>query len=94
MAAGGTLTGRRTVPVLARFEPRPRLLRALNVPAIPTGLIDVLRFGRCADTSALASTGFSAITRPRIAFGPSSRRHRTRDEVRAMLVGTGVAAWS
>ena len=54
-----SLSRRRTVPVLARFEPTAGLLRALHLPAIPTGLVDVLRFGRCTDTSALAATGFT-----------------------------------
>ena len=69
------MTGRPTMPVLARFEPIGRALRAFKVPTVPTTLIDVLRFGRCADTSALAATGFSA-------------NHATEECIRAIAHGT------
>ncbi len=65
------MMGRRTMPVLARAQPLATVLRAFKVPTVPTGLIDVLRFGRCADTSALASAGFGA-------------RHATEDCIRAL----------
>ena len=54
------VVGRPTMPAIARFDPMAAVLRAFKVPTVPTALIDVLRFGRCADTSALAGTGFSA----------------------------------
>ena len=69
------MMGRPTMPVLARFEPMAVALRALRVPTVPTTLIDVLRFGRCADTSALAGTGFSA-------------NHATEECIRAIAHGT------
>ena len=66
------ISGQATMPALARFEPLATVLKACKFPTVPMALIDVLRFGRCADTSALASTGFSA-------------RYATEDCIRALV---------
>jgi UDP-glucose 4-epimerase len=52
------MIGRRTVPLLPTLEPVSAILRILDVPPVPAELIDVLRFGRCAETAAIAATGF------------------------------------
>jgi UDP-glucose 4-epimerase len=65
------IIGRRTVPLLPEFEPVGAILRTFKVPPVPTALIDVLRFGRCADTAALTDTGFTP-------------GHSTEDCVRAL----------
>jgi len=69
------MTGRPTMPIIAPFEPLNAVLRTFRVPTVPNALIDVLRFGRCADAGALASTGFSP-------------QHSTEECVRAVAHGS------
>ena len=70
------MAGRPTMPAIVRFGPIAPVLRALGAPTVPTGLIDVLRFGRCTDTSALGGSGFSAT-------------HTTADCIRAIAHDAG-----
>ena len=43
-------------PVLA--DNYAATIAKVGLPAVPAGLADLLRFGRCVDTATIASTGF------------------------------------
>jgi UDP-glucose 4-epimerase len=56
--ATARLVGRRPVPAPIVPDPYVPAMDALGLPAVPAGLADLLRFGRCVDTAAIGASGF------------------------------------
>lgn len=52
------LIGRPAVPAVVVPTPIATAMAAMRVPHVPSGLADVLRFGRCVDTTTLVTSGF------------------------------------
>jgi UDP-glucose 4-epimerase len=56
--AAARLAGRPAVPAPVVPDSYVPAVDALGLPSVPSGLSDLLRFGRCVDTAAISASGF------------------------------------
>ncbi len=57
--AAARLAGRAAVPAPVVPDSYVPAVAALGLPAVPSGLADLLRFGRCVDTTTIEASGFA-----------------------------------